>query len=92
MGSLLGAFEIPLLPGVVIDIWRETTAPFRVWASTPVDGIGFSVLERVHLELSDVTTSSSNADSDLQTPVQAEIFGRHPSKGALLMERVKSEE
>lgn len=91
MGSLLGAFEIPLLPGVVIDVWRETTAPFRVWASTPVDGIGFSVLERVHLELSDAA-ASSNADSDLQTPVQAEIFGRHPSKGSLLMERIKSEE
>ena len=29
MGKLIGAFEIPLLPGVVVDDWRETQAPHR---------------------------------------------------------------
>ena len=72
----------------------------RFWATTPVDGIGFSVLERVHLELSQFKPSTDSggavvegaADGDVQMPVQADLFGRHPSKGSLLVERVRSDD
>jgi hypothetical protein len=95
MGELVGAFEIPLLPGVIVDIWRErgSVSPYRYWATTPVDGIGFAVLERVQLELSEHRAHPHMSQEDeVITPLQADLFGRHPSKGTLLMERVKSDE
>ncbi len=81
-----------MLPGVVVDMWRENKESGRYWATTPVDGIGFAVLERVYLELSENLHNMSHGDNSQQVPMQADLFGRHPSKGTLLMERVKSED
>lgn len=126
IGVLLGAFEIPLLPGVIIDVWEETlveshhhssqsgesssvrlipsTSKPRCWTTTPVDGIGFAVLERVYIKTSALdavaATDPGNHPSDSNygpipgqpnTLVEASIFGRHPAKGNLLMECITSD-
>ena len=85
IGVLLGAFEIPLLPGVIIDVWEETLVEShhhssqsgesssvrvlasaskpRCWTTTPVDGIGFAVLERVFIKTS-ALPSAAGTDVD----------------------------
>ena len=89
-GVLLGAFEIPLLPGVLIDIWEETITDSssqsqgngassqqkaqsqldfqpRHWATTPVDGIGFAVLERVFIKTTSPYSVSPSPTADGST-------------------------
>ncbi len=124
IGVLVGAFEIPLLPGVIIDLWTDAAAVPSLhhvneqnlkdseekesiqepiyWCTTHIDGIGFTVLERVFLELkpamikNQIDSSSHDSEDSFNQhhsmKVEADLFGRHPSTGALLRERVKGEE
>ena len=126
IGHLIGAFEIPLTPGVIIDVWMATiplsimsihhpSSPVQspthskgsgldtkqetsngnitselsadteyryYWATTPIDSVPFAVLQRMYV------VSVSNWG--VQNVVQVDLFGRHPSKGHLLMESVTS--
>lgn len=51
LGSLLGAFEIPLLPGVVIDVWYEGTSQSQrgshAHAATSSSSGGYGTAEEV---------------------------------------------
>lgn len=109
VGVLLGAFVIPCLPGVVVDVWRQKGAPYRCWASTAIDDVGFAVLERVFLEFAnppptgvgsekeELNGSLKQGEKGLEheeapAPLQADLFGRHPSTGRLVVEVLKSED
>lgn len=108
MGVLLGAFVIPCLPGVVVDVWRQKGAPYRCWASTAVDDVGFAVLERVFLEFANPPPTGAGSEKEeldaslkgekgleheeAPAPLQADLFGRHPSTGRLVVEVLKSED
>ena len=78
LGSLQGAFEIPLLPGVIIDIWRENVSPYRIWATTPLDGIGFAVLERIHLEFSTKSVKSNTSNNNNNNKDNSNIHNMPP--------------
>jgi len=77
-GQLVCAFEIPLIPDVVIDIW--STEQGNAWATTTIDNVNFAYLERIFLTSETVWGVSSLAQIDL--------FGRHPKKGYLLVESI----
>lgn len=83
VGVLVGAFEIPVTPGVVVDVWRtvqrrkpdskplsNSNKPPLYWTTTPIDSVAFAVLERMFV----VSVSSWGVPS----VVQVDIFGRHP--------------
>jgi hypothetical protein len=79
MGQLMGAFEIPLTPDVVIDVWFDPDSCLY-WATTSIDSVSFAVLERLY-----VTTETTWG---VPTVVQVDLFGRHPIKGYMLLESV----
>jgi len=79
MGQLMGAFEIPLTPDVVIDVWFDPDT-CMYWATTSIDSVSFSLLERMY-----VTTETTWG---VPTVVQVDLFGRHPIKGHMLLESV----
>ena len=66
MGQLMGAFEIPLTPDVVIDVWFDPDT-CMYWATTSVDSVSFSLLERMY-----VTTETTWG---VPTVVQVDLFG-----------------
>jgi hypothetical protein len=90
LGQLLGAFELPLIPGVIIDLWRATSGPSQqppatsaisvYWATTPIDGVPFAVLERVFV--------LTETNWGVPSVVQVDLFGRHPLSSVLVLESV----
>jgi hypothetical protein len=94
VGFLIGAFEIPLTPGVIMDIWAAPRRPSKMasssttfsvkdsicWVTTPIDSIPFAVLDRMYVV--------SVVNWGVQSVVQVDLFGRHPDSGRLLLESV----
>jgi hypothetical protein len=81
-----GAFELSLIPGVVIDLWREIgskSSKPMYWTTTSIDSVGFAVLERFFM----ISTGDQNRQIS-----QVDIFGRHPVRGHILLESVTSQE
>ncbi len=78
IGTLVGAVQLPVTPDVIIDIWKTQSG--KCWATTTVDGVSFSVVERIFM--------MSESKWGISQVVQVDIFGRHPSKGYLLVEHV----
>lgn len=78
-GQLVGAFEIPLISEVIIDVWRAEEIN-KIWATTTIDNVNFAVLERIFVT-SEVSWGVSNI-------VQIDIFGRHPKNGYLIVESI----
>lgn len=83
VGQLVTAFEIPITPGVAIDVWQyvdPTRKKSCYWVTTSIDHIGFALLERMFV--------TSVTSWGVQTVTQVDLFGRHPLKGHILMESV----
>lgn len=78
VGTLVGAVQLPLIPDVIIDVWKSRKG--HLWATTTIDGVSFSVLERIFM----VSESSWGVNKI----TQIDIFGRHPSKKYLVVEHV----
>ena len=79
-GQLLGAVRLPLMPDVIIDIWRLPDG--RCWATTSVDGTSFGVIERIFV--------SSETTYSVSVVVAVDIYGRHAAKNYLLAEKITS--
>lgn len=79
-GQLLGAVKLPLIPDVIIDIWRLPDG--RCWATTSVDGTSFGVIERIFV--------SSEISFSVSVIVAVDIYGRHAAKNYLLAEKITS--
>lgn len=101
-GSLVGAFELPLTPGVIIDVWACEGV---VWATTPVAHVRVAVLERMYVvsaveenlaedAVPDSAGSGSVDDGDglLAMVVRVDLFGRDPHEGRLVMESITATE
>ena len=76
-GQLIGAFELPLIPDLAIDVW---TTEKRSWATTIIDNVDFALLERIFI--------TSQILHGVSTIVQIDIFGRHPKTGRILVETI----
>jgi hypothetical protein len=86
-GYLIGAFEIPLTPGVIMDVWmaphlktQETSKTDIYWVTTPIDSVPFAILQRMYVV--------SVTNWGVQSVVQVDLFGVHPDGAHLLMESV----
>jgi hypothetical protein len=77
-GHLLGAVKLPLIPDVIIDIWR--LADGSCWATTTIDNTSFCVLERIFV--------SSEMSYSVSVVVAVDIFGRNAAKGFMLHEEI----
>jgi len=80
-GQLIGAIELPLTPDIIVDVWRAPDD--QCWSTTSVDGVSFAVLERIYIQ--------RETHWGVSQIVQVDLFGRHPTKGYLLMESVTQE-
>lgn len=87
VGYLVGAFEVPIIPEVLIDIWSAevkfstSSKTFKyLWATTTIDHVNFAVLERIFVT-NEVSWGVSNV-------VQIDIFGRNPRTGYLIIESI----
>ena len=80
VGTLIGAVQLPMIPDVIIDIWKSSSKSGRIWATTTIDGVSFAVVERIFMQ--------SESRWGVSKVVQVDIFGRHPSKGYLVLENV----
>ena len=79
-GQLLGAVKLPLIPDVIIDIWRLPNG--KCWATTFIDGSSFGVIERLFV--------SSETTYSVSVVVAVDIYGRHAAKNYLLAEKITS--
>lgn len=79
-GQLLGAVKLPLIPDVIIDIWRLPTG--QCWATTSVDGTSFGVIERIFV--------TSETTYSVSVVVSVDVYGRHAAKNYLLAEKITS--
>jgi hypothetical protein len=77
-GHLVGAVKLPLIPDVIIDIWR--LADGSCWATTTIDGTSFACLERIFV--------SSEMSYSVSVVVAVDIFGRNSAKGFMLREEI----
>lgn len=58
-----------------------TSGPDQIcWATTSVDGVSFAVLERMFV--------TSEVKWGVPAVTQVDLFGRHPTRGFLLLESV----
>ena len=58
-----------------------TAGPDQIcWATTSVDGVSFAVLERMFI--------TSEVKWGVPAVTQVDLFGRHPTRGFLLLESV----
>ena len=84
IGTLLGAIQLPMIPDVIIDVWQASSSNLgqrgRMWATTTIDGVSFSVIERIFM--------ISQSNWGVSKVVQVDVFGRHPAKGYLVLEHV----
>jgi hypothetical protein len=88
IGSLLGAIQLPFVPDVIIDIWKSSSSASasagdgdgNIWATATINGISFCVLERIYI--------ISESKWGVSKIVQVDIFGRHPSKGYMVVESI----
>ena len=83
-GKLIGAFELPIAPNVVIDVWHsldaEQHSKSHIWATSCVDAVKFATLERIYV--------ISEQRWGLPVVVQVDLFARHPIGGRLLFESI----
>lgn len=62
-------------------IYSMTEGPDQIcWATTSVDGVSFAVLERMFV--------TSEVKWGVPAVTQVDLFGRHPTRGFLLLESV----
>ena len=80
-GYLVGSYEIPILPNVLFDVWREDNdSSAHCWATTSIDNISFAIIERIFL--------STDNNTKIKNVTQVDLYGRHPVKGYLLVESI----
>ena len=95
VGLLVGAVQLPVIPSVILDVWRTVNATTGTgtdtrtdtgtdtsigWVTTTVNGISFAVVERIYV-ISEIRYGVSQL-------VQVDIYGRHPTKGYLVLEQI----
>ena len=79
-GTLVGAVEITLAQDVVIDIWKTVDSFY--WATTSVNGVQFSVIERIFV--------TCDMHWGVPSVTQIDLFARHPAAGHLIIESISS--
>jgi hypothetical protein len=79
MGILIGAFELPITPNVVIDIWKDPLSK-KSWATTSIDSVVFCILERLFI--------TTEFISGVKSVVQVDLFGRDPKKEFIKLEKI----
>ena len=80
LGTLIGAVEITLAQDVIIDIWKTVDSFY--WATTSVNGVQFSVIERIFV--------TCDMHWGVPSVTQIDLFARHPSAGHLIIESISS--
>ena len=80
VGQLIGAVEITLAQDVVIDIWK--TVDNFYWATTSVNGVQFSVLERIFV--------TCDINWGVPSVSQIDLFARHPTQRHMIVESISS--
>ena len=84
-GYLVGSYEIPILPNVLFDVWREDNdGNTHCWATTSIDNIPFAIIERIFLS----TDNDTKIKNGTACVTQVDLYGRHPVKGYLLVESI----
>lgn len=84
-GYLVGSYEIPILPNVLFDVWREDSdSSAHCWATTSIDNIPFAIIERIFLS----TENNTKIKNGTACVTQVDLYGRHPVKGYLLVESI----
>lgn len=96
-GSLVGAFEVPIVPEVLLDVWRYIPMSEESSSQTSAKATDESTGPKIW-----VTTSIDNVNFAVlerifitvemawgsQNIVQIDLFGRHPKTGRLLLESI----
>lgn len=79
MGILIGAFELPITPNVVIDVWKDPLSK-KSWATTSIDSVVFCVLERLFI--------TTELVWGVKSVVQVDLFGRDPINEFIKLEKI----
>ena len=79
-GQLIGAVEITLAQDVIIDVWKSVDGYY--WATTSVNGVQFSVIERIFV--------TCDMHWGVPSVTQIDLFARHPTQGHLIIESISS--
>jgi hypothetical protein len=100
-GSLVGAFEVPIVPEVLVDVWRyvpisDDSSLVTHGEAKPADdniGVGTKIwattsIDNVNFAILERIFITVEVAWGSQNILQIDLFGRHPKTGRLLLESI----
>jgi hypothetical protein len=97
LGQLVGAFEVPIIPEVLIDVWKVDNSVDGSLQSNSVDRKksgheskiwATTVIDNVNFAVLERIFISYEISYGSKNIVQIDLFGRNPKTGKLLVESI----